>query len=396
MLVNMKVVLVFFTLVCIVLGGLGDKRSASVANLPNQTPVKRINTGPAPPLAKPAPRKPAVKSKLRHEITLTCNGEGVPFIAYRFSEPLGPPYGVVSSESNTDANGKIVIMHEADMTLRKFTLRVIYSASNTAYGLTTAPITVHDPNDVSPHIETITESWHEKRSRKTVVELSNTGRGMCYIYKFLMSAVRFTVQTLHLQPQGTRVDFPTAKSSYKDGVIQMKEDNARYYLRVVHEYGHVVMKTAQGAAVVGGEYQMCSDIPNHQLAFNEGYATAFAAISLRAQSATASLEFKGMNIELYECGMRTIVNEEGRIAAFIYDLYDNNGDDNGGVQDKGRDMPNYKDDTNDANAIPAIDLLVKYITPLPPDVHEYYMRVKAGTNAPVAQIDKTYQFNYGN
>ncbi|MDY6904323.1 MAG: hypothetical protein SWH61_06530 [Thermodesulfobacteriota bacterium] len=120
---------------------------------------------------------------------------------------------------------------------------------------------------------------------------------------------------------------------------------------VTHEYGHAVMYYAYGSdnPSPGGSHSFGDDSQNASLAWSEGWATGFM-LALRPDGRYNWSEGDGgRNIENFsDGGNRDGNRNEGRVAAAINDMIDNQNDDNGGNLDRGRDEA---DDDNTPNRV---------------------------------------------
>ncbi|MGM0611506.1 MAG: hypothetical protein ACQES5_10535 [Thermodesulfobacteriota bacterium] len=120
---------------------------------------------------------------------------------------------------------------------------------------------------------------------------------------------------------------------------------------VTHEYGHAVMYYAYGSdnPSPGGAHSFGDDNQNASLAWSEGWATGFM-LALRPDGRYNWSEGDGgRNIENFsDAGNRDGNRNEGRVAAAINDMIDNQNDDNGGNPDRGRDEA---DDDNTPNRV---------------------------------------------
>ncbi len=134
-----------------------------------------------------------------------------------------------------------------------------------------------------------------------------------------------------------------------------------------HELGHWVMYNLLYPNVIkiGGLHGICNGQPiSEQFAFNEGYAHAFALI---VTGSTDGIYYwfpnrnYSVDLENYYCTRTSsyhLETDEGRIAAVLWDLYDDANDDNGG--DPGGGAYFHKD-SNKGKTLSAYQVLVQPI-----------------------------------
>jgi hypothetical protein len=140
---------------------------------------------------------------------------------------------------------------------------------------------------------------------------------------------------------------------------------------VAHEYGHALMYQLYGGqmpANSGGVHYICSEHTTG-LSWSEGFATAFALIAAGSQDGVFHYNKgdAGLNIEHYSCTLRDMAIDEARVAAALWDLYDDKNDNNGGSQDKGR---NGEQDANQGGEL--VDLRTLFAGVYGPVQHDIY------------------------
>jgi hypothetical protein len=165
------------------------------------------------------------------------------------------------------------------------------------------------------------------------------------IYNTMMLSATWAEEFLSFNAPPIKVMYPFGIISAFDGdppIISLSPGTWLGVSTVGHEYGHWVMFVAFGNNMPPSEggvfHDFCSDdlIISSSTAFVEGYADAFAVASLNFTGGYYYGEDRKINVEEYSCSIiPRSTYDEGRVAAAIWDLYDEDNDDNGGNPDRG-------------------------------------------------------------
>jgi len=162
----------------------------------------------------------------------------------------------------------------------------------------------------------------------------------------------------------------------------------RYYITVpsgwesveptlAHEYGHWFMYVQYGSETVyasacgtaNADHVPCdtTKVITSQVAWCEGYADAFALIYLNSGTVNFGQSTGSIDFETYSCSGKTVSNDEGWVAALIYDLFDPQTDNNGGSSARGRSGTSYfgstVEDNNGAHIPPVNQILALPLNP---------------------------------
>ena len=119
--------------------------------------------------------------------------------------------------------------------------------------------------------------------------------------------------------------FPASATSsyYTPNFIALLSARSRLPEVYAHEYGHHVMNSLmRGGIPTGGtgDHTFCSTNADLILSWVEGYATAFGLRVLGLRS------YRGQDLEALSCPVnRDMLTDEGRVAAGLLDLMDNEG-----------------------------------------------------------------------
>ena len=129
-----------------------------------------------------------------------------------------------------------------------------------------------------------------------------------------------------------------AGTYYRNNIINIDSSLGDSPETVGHEYGHGVMKAAYGSrpAQAGGAHSFCvSATPG--LTWSEGFATWYGMAAWDGDGTFVwHLGGTGVSIENWSCSIDDANVDEGRSAAWLWDLYDIPTDNNAGVLDRGR------------------------------------------------------------
>lgn len=169
--------------------------------------------------------------------------------------------------------------------------------------------------------------------------------------------------------------------------ISIAPNNAKNTTTIAHEYGHWFHYLVRGKKelVWGGSHSFCNaTVPESKtLAFGEGFATAFAIVSMRNSpykpgtgtgycwSASDDPNPPCLDIEEYYCSAipladRDLSTDEGRVAAALVDLVDSTVDNTFGLDPYG--VANKTDNSN----LPAVKVLVRPMVKNPGNMEQYW------------------------
>ncbi|HYO77699.1 MAG TPA: hypothetical protein VE010_14665 [Thermoanaerobaculia bacterium] len=166
------------------------------------------------------------------------------------------------------------------------------------------------------------------------------------------------------------------------GYINIDQQLADAPIVVGHEVGHAVQYQAYGTSVSeGGFHTFCPQSPvSLGLAWSEGFATAFGMVAVNSDGLMHwHVGDAGYSIEKYWCASTAIANDEGRIAAALWDLWDAANDSNGGDVNFG--ATGFSDSNQGAQLVGADALLTPLWTSIQNDVTAYWGVLKPRLNA---------------
>ncbi|TNE36865.1 MAG: hypothetical protein EP347_09700 [Alphaproteobacteria bacterium] len=129
------------------------------------------------------------------------------------------------------------------------------------------------------------------------------------------------------------VRYPPFKSGtyYNNGIINIDPGHGDSPDTVGHEYGHAVMDQAYNGFPEGsgGAHCLC-ETASAGLAWSEGFATWYGLAAWGdSPEMTWHIGGPSVNIETWHCGPLDATKDEGRTAAWVWDLYDLPKDSNG-------------------------------------------------------------------
>jgi hypothetical protein len=125
--------------------------------------------------------------------------------------------------------------------------------------------------------------------------------------------------------------------SGKDPTLHIIDEDKNLPDIIAHEYGHVVMynlyKTDMPIqnAPRNNDYT-CPDVnkkaPNPAYGWSEGFATFFALVVTGSKDGKLDIGDTTLDYEHYDCDYKKLEHDQGRVVAALWDLYDENNDNN--------------------------------------------------------------------
>lgn len=213
------------------------------------------------------------------------------------------------------------------------------------------------------------------------------------IWSGASAAARLSTRTL----RKVEVRYPRLAdgTNFRNNIINIDSRHADSPEAVAHEYAHAVMYQAYGSMPeeAGGGHEICASGPKG-LAWSEGFANWYGAAAWD-YSGDFRWHIGGVkaSFERWHCGPTDATVDEGRAAAWLWDLMDAPKDDNGGDARFGRS--GYSDDNEGAGIVSTQELINVLWERKHNTVTDYWTHLKtklsAAESAPSVRIS---HYNY--
>lgn len=366
-----------------------------------QTAIAQLRAEPPSPDAEPADAVEHEYITLYGTVKTTVNGQSTPLryteIMVYDHDPISPDDLLATTRTDNQGNYNVVVKNSdgpggggVDVYLYMYSQRspvtLLYLVPDGEGGYT-------------PFYYSWRSATHDNLDEATV-EINytvTTNPLAATIWAGASAAAWLTKSTTGRTLSGVEVRYPpfVKGTFYRNGIINIDPSHGDSPETVGHEYGHHVMYKAYGTMPkeAGGAHSLC-ETATKGLAWSEGFATWYG-MAAWGRNGNFGWHIGGptVDVERWYCGPHDASIDEGRAAAWMWDLYDVPQDGNAGNPDLGRD--GYSDANQGKELIGSRDLINALWARKQDTLMQYWndlrSRIDAAQSAP---SDRISNYNY--